>query len=372
MPILLRLLILAMSAATSAGIIGTLLARRKFPQLVEPKSLLIEPPVAAKATRRDDGALVLTWRPDSESVQVYAGTSPDDMNRSKALVSAYGGVHEITLTDLEAKTRYFFEIVLDGKTTLTTAERTIPGISIPNFRDIGGYPTEDGRQVRWNRVYRSSALADMTDADQAVLARLGIQLICDLRTDEEVAEVADQVPEGAEYLHLPAKGEENRLQRMLQLFVNPSSTEDLMPELYTTIMLDNNTELIQRIFTRLADPASYPMVIHCAAGKDRTGVVVALLLKLLGVSDEIIVADYTQSNLFYDHYYRLSETVRRQLAAFGVPEAALQPLLISKPAYIEAALRHMTRKYGTIESYLRLRARIDNATMQRIRDNLLS
>ncbi len=368
---LIRLLIGLLSVAASAGILGALLSRRKFPELVDPQTLIIPPPLGLTAMRRTDGAIVLRWSEDADSAQVYMGTSPDTIRRSQAVVSAYGGVHEITISDVEPDMRYFFEVVLDGTRTLSSAERTIPNISIPNFRDIGGYPTEDGQSVRWGLVYRSSAIANLSDKDASALAELGIQMVCDMRSDDEVAELGDELPAGAEYVHLPAKTQENRLERMLQLFINPASTQDLMTELYTDVMIDNNPQIFRQIFERIADSDNLPMVIHCAAGKDRTGLAVALLLRLLGVSEEMVIADYTQSNLFYDHYFKLAETVRRQLAALGVPDSATQPLLISKPEYMQRALNHITRKYGTVESYLRMRAKLDNSTLARIKENLL-
>jgi protein-tyrosine phosphatase len=155
-----------------------------------------------------------------------------------------------------------------------------------NFRDIGGYPTLDGRSVRWQRVYRSDALFRLTEQDLAILQPLGVATLIDLRTPLEVSANGPSpliATHGVRHSHRP----------FFQDPVDPDNLNALpdLPVLYAEL-IEKGPETIRGIFEDLANEANYPAVIHCAVGKDRTGIVISLLLRTLGVADETIVADY--------------------------------------------------------------------------------
>jgi protein-tyrosine phosphatase len=155
-----------------------------------------------------------------------------------------------------------------------------------NFRDIGGYPTMDDRTVRWQRVYRSDALFRLTEQDLAILQPLKVATLIDLRTPYEVSASAPSplvATHGVRHSHRP----------FVQDPVDPDNLNALpdLPVLYADLIA-TGPETIRGVFEDLADESNYPAVIHCAVGKDRTGIVVALLLRTLGVADETIVADY--------------------------------------------------------------------------------
>jgi protein-tyrosine phosphatase len=113
------------------------------------------------------------------------------------------------------------------------------------------------------------------------------------------------------------------------------------------------------------------MLIHCSAGKDRTGVAVALLLRLLGVPEQTVIEDYSLSNLYYEYFRDITAQIIRQLSYFGISEAEMSPLLMANPATMTAALRHIDAKYGSIEAYLTTAAGLDAAALKRIRANML-
>jgi protein-tyrosine phosphatase len=184
-----------------------------------------------------------------------------------------------------------------------------------NFRDLGGYRTDDGRRTRWRRLFRADGLARLTENDMAVLASLGIVTVIDLRTVLE-AETQGRFPEGVDgvsYHHLPltdsVPGEEETPDWERTAFVS---------DRYLA-MLSEGTDTISSAVRLLADPTRHPAVFHCSVGKDRTGVLSALVLGFLGVPDEIIVEDYALSRQamlqLLDHllarYPDASETVER-------------------------------------------------------------
>ena len=155
-----------------------------------------------------------------------------------------------------------------------------------NFRDLGGYRTPDGRRVRWRQLFRADSLSRLTGSDFDQLGAMGLATVIDLRTVSEVAErgrVEWPAP-GITYHHLP------------MLDVLPDRDEyvewaapDFVARRYAD-MLATGASAVAEALRVLADSRCHPAVIHCAAGKDRTGIISALVLGLLGVSDEDIVA----------------------------------------------------------------------------------
>jgi protein tyrosine/serine phosphatase len=182
---------------------------------------------------------------------------------------------------------------VNGKQSVTaTIERRLPLQGSCNFRDIGGYETADGRTVRWKRLYRSDALHGLTPDDLALIAPLGVATLIDLRSHREF-EASGHSPviaaHGTVHRHLPFLPESTA----------PTNYDQFPPltELYVQ-MIEKGAATIRAVFETLADNTTYPAVVHCAVGKDRTGVTIALLLRTLGVSDEVIVADYALTDGF--------------------------------------------------------------------------
>jgi len=252
-------------------------------------------------------------------------------------------------------------------------DRVVPLEKVANFRDIGGYKTADGGRVQRGLVFRSGALVRLSDADLAYLGKLGLKLVCDLRGTEEVTEEPDHLPSNPapEYLHLPLTVQDDRRERLRALIFKPSAVAPMLPEMYTRVMIDGNAPLYGTILRRLADPASLPTLIHCTAGKDRTGIAVALLLLALGVPDEVVVADYSLSNLYYANFFEYGQRVVRPLRWLGVRAEDLQPLLMADPETMRIAIAHIRNQYGSIEGYLRDAAGLDSEVIARLKANLL-
>jgi len=171
------------------------------------------------------------------------------------------------------------------------AERSIAFTDVFNFRDLGGYRTLDGRTVRWGRLYRSDDLSRLRPADAQRFLALGIRTVVDLRRPNEVA--ADgRVPslDGCAYhhVHLTHPPWPNRH------FADTAERTEFVLERYRELAVKAG-EGVGRTLRLIADADAAPLVFHCIAGKDRTGVLAALTLCLLGVPDETIADDYTLS-----------------------------------------------------------------------------
>jgi len=156
---------------------------------------------------------------------------------------------------------------------MTKRSRLLPLVGASNFRDLGGYPTIDGGFTRWGKLFRSDTLHELTEDDVAILRDIGLKSIVDLRTSTEV-ELSGRGPLGTEAARgLPAPIDESLANRYLWY-------------------LDVGREALAHALTVLGDASNYPLVFHCAAGKDRTGVLAALVLDIVGVERQAIVEDY--------------------------------------------------------------------------------
>jgi protein-tyrosine phosphatase len=169
--------------------------------------------------------------------------------------------------------------------------RTVELDGCHNFRDLGGYRTADGRQTRWRCLFRADGLGRLSAADCAVLADTGLATVVDLRTSDE-AERAGRFPVhevSVRYFDLPLT---NVLPHQME---PPPPGEDFSLAGQYLDMLSGGAPAIGRVLALLADDEALPAVFHCSAGKDRTGIISALILAFLGVPDEIIAADYALS-----------------------------------------------------------------------------
>jgi protein-tyrosine phosphatase len=225
-------------------------------------------------------------------------------------------------------------------------DRLIPLEAAFNFRDLGGYPTADGRRVRWRTLYRADGLSRLTEHDVEVLDELGIATVIDLRTVEELEEQG----------RVPEVGTRELAFHHLPLFdVLPTQDEmvlwddiEFVARRYHEMMRDGTTA-ITRSLGLLADPASHPAVFHCRAGKDRTGILAALVLGLLGVPEDHIVADYALSQsamqrmldqLKIEHPDRHEELEKRRGA-----------IVNAVPEVMAGLLATIRETYGSFEGY---------------------
>jgi protein-tyrosine phosphatase len=349
-------------------------------ELLSPASLVLPLPVEAWVERRDDDYLI-HWTPDEPLVALYAGLDPNaiDFNAPlAAVIDAAGKVASVRWGDEErakaldyerSRGRVFFALDF-GRRSLITAERTLPLPGGVNFRDVGGYRTADGRAVRWGQVYRAGSLAELTDDDVATVGALGLRLACDLRSADEVARHADRLPPGATHAHRPIVGEVSRLRRVVTLYRKRHRVQELLEEVYR-VMLDQNGPVFAEVLRLAADPANRPLIIHCTAGKDRTGLAVALLLLALGVPEETVVADYTLSNHAFDVLANRMRPEMARLYSLGFGEVQLQPFLLAEARTLRGALAYVQRRYGSVDWYLQ-RAGLSDDMVARLRDGLLT
>ncbi len=179
----------------------------------------------------------------------------------------------------------------DLDAVLNDGRRSVVLDGVHNFRDLGGYPAEGG-STRWGLVYRADGLGRLTADDVAVLRTRGLGAVIDLRTDHELAErgryPVDQ--HAVMFHHLPVLDQTWQAQDVPVV----DSAHEFLMWAYRDMLRAGSGKIAQALIL-IADPEMTPVVFHCAAGKDRTGLVAAMLLSLLGVPDEYIAADYAKT-----------------------------------------------------------------------------
>lgn len=329
-------------------------------------------------TRSDDNFLHLQWQEAAARTIVHVGTDPNDLTEMPSVVSVCEA-REAMVAGLNTAVRHYFRLEFQGGAwdgrSLIAAERTLPLQKGVNFRDAGGYYTHDGQMVRWGQLYRSGSISRLTPDDLAYLQRLGIQLVCDIRSMGEQASKPDRLPDVPGLIERPLPMESvdrwERLRGAYTVFFRKNKIDDYLLDGYRRVVIDGNAHIIGEIFQRLADPAQLPAVLHCTAGKDRTGLVVALLLLSLGVPEETVLADYTMSNLFYDHFRKGIIADLKQIAPWGISIDELQDLLLVKAKTLQGALEYLRQTYGSVAGYLRHQAGVSDETIAQLRQNWL-
>lgn len=213
----------------------------------------------------------------------------------------------------------------------------LPGTT--NLRDVGGYPADGGGTVRWRTLLRSDALHRLDDSGRLALAQLGLRTVIDLRTGDEVRATPSALDDtGARTFHVP-------------LF-DAAAIGRLPPELAAVYryMIDECGPAIAEAIRWLCADDALPGLIHCTAGKDRTGLVVALVLDAIGVPDEIIAADYALSGAYLDT--GTARAISRIRAVSGVGRWLDLGALGAQPQVIRDALARIRSRWGTVAGYL--------------------
>jgi protein-tyrosine phosphatase len=244
-----------------------------------------------------------------------------------------------------------------------------------NFRDIGGYRTDGNRMVRWGRVYRTGVLSYFTQKDRHALLRLGVHAICDLRRAEEREREPTRWPDSAAQALQWDDGHTTPTIRAFAANRPPTAAGmfDAMVDLYRALPAWMGGR-IGGMFECLAN-AKAPLVVHCAAGKDRTGVAIAVLLRSLGVPTETIFEDYLLTNNAgnFEQFIRTRHAAHLGLAdahhpLLAMPEDVRRVLFSADASFLEAALEQIDALPGGLDGYLEQTARVTPATLERVRD----
>lgn len=314
----------------------------------------------------------VAWDADclTEPVRIRAARSPDAMGDLSPL-KAVGGWVEVDLpTDWF---RPFFCLEPTAGSPMWVAERQVPLAGGVNFRDLGGYRTDDGRRVRWGKLFRSGHLSKLTAGDQERLDALEIRTVCDFRMAEERATENATIACAPvlETLGIPP-GLKDRFffHRLFEQTDDPAVVVDAMHELMRSL-IGESAPHYARLFAVLQQAAAGSVLLNCSAGKERTGVGAALLLLALGVPRETILYDFTLSR----RYFPAQTELPRALEKYAVKArpgrdvvALMEPLLVTRESYLEVVLAEIDQHYASDADFLQQALGLTPAARAALRD----
>jgi len=241
-----------------------------------------------------------------------------------------------------------------------TVERLIALEGAVNFRDLGGYATEDGLRTRWRVLFRADGLSELTETDLEIMRELGIRTVVDLRSGQEVEQSRFNVEaHPVTFHHYP-------FIKALPDAEDFARAPGFLGTQYTE-MLDEATPQIIGALSALAAPEARPAVFHCTAGKDRTGLLSALVLSLLGVPEETVIADYALSGAAMN---RLRAKLIEKYPDGESVIADSDVLFSADPANMVTLFAHLRNRYGTVAEYA-AEVGVPEDVVQRLRQSLL-
>jgi protein-tyrosine phosphatase len=265
----------------------------------------------------------------------------------------------------------------------TGSEPELTGVR--NFRDVGGLPTDDGRRVRYGVLFRSGHLAHATAQDTAFLEGLALHTVFDFRNDDDIAlEGPDAALAGTRHLNLPLSdpsAENSEFWQTvrdgdaaaLRALLGDGRGEERMALAYRRLVLERTAEHSRMLDLLSArEDAAVPALMHCAAGKDRAGTSVAVVLLALGVRREAIEADYLKSNAPHRQYKVVRGDGSTGTAIDPVIRELLRPLFDARVEYLRAALAAMEERWGTVDGYLAKGLGLSDGRRDRLRSRMLA
>jgi protein-tyrosine phosphatase len=246
-----------------------------------------------------------------------------------------------------------------------------------NFRDLGGIETAPGLQTRPGLLYRSGRLTFVTEAEQQFLTQLGIRRVIDLRSRDEIRAHPDRIPASWKYVQIAMEEGSLGLEAVVELFrsamegkadtaVHIEQNYREMPELYAGHL--------RRVFALLTADSYVPTVIHCTAGKDRTGFFSALFLYALGADDEAVLSDYLQIGFRGSELETAAARYARQFETYqlNLDPVHTYPLLETRPEFLLAAVSSIRSRYASVGDYLRETVGLSDQGLLKLRRRFLT
>ena len=286
--------------------------------------------------------------------QLYAGYSVESIDNERPV--AEGMDSGVFLLNMITVKRSYFRLHTEyGDTFL--AERHIPIEGSYNTRDLGGYYTRDNRQVKWGKLFRSDDIQNITVKDYTYLSLLPIYSIIDFRALPEKKYDVDKIPSSVRKIFPLSIDTGNLSQERVFAFSESGNLETLMEYMNEALVGDRKcVERYREFFRIIQKENDVPVMFHCSAGKDRTGMAAALILYALGVEEDVIMQDYMMSKDFLKDKY--SPIVNKY------PKTA--PMFTAKPEYLQAGINLIKKEFNSVENYLENVLDVDIEKMKKL------
>jgi protein-tyrosine phosphatase len=225
--------------------------------------------------------------------------------------------------------------------------------TINNFRDCGGYVTTDGARMRTGCLYRSGTLDDARGADLAMVQAIGLKTIVDLRAPREKKKELPRI-DGARRIDVPIELENRAREKLAPLMTKRDAKEEVVAILaqFYRDLADEAWPQAGQLFQVLLNAGAYPALIHCRAGKDRTGFLCALVQQAVGVERAAVFQDYLKTNV---HFVPVTPRVERMMKIFSLGRLQMENVrasLSARAEYLQAAFDQIDQRHGGMTAYL--------------------
>ncbi len=320
--------------------------------------------------RMDNGDYMFQFN-SNDTFTVYQGYSVETIDWAKPVRTVSQST--VLLENYNFAKRFFFGFENTKGERFIASERLIPMENASNFRDLGGIPTKDGRVVKWGKIYRSGKLNKLDSKDLDYFNTLGINTIVDFRDDVEVVKDKTRFPTNREInkIRTPIGDRSGNMQAELRKQIKSADQKTFDSEKFVADVMrefiDTFAFQYQPFLDLVDDLDKAPVLYHCSAGKDRTGLGTAIILGMLGVDREVILDDFMMSN-----YYRnkdINKTLRK--TSFVAKQRVTQPLVEVKESYLKAAFEAIDNKYGNMENFLEKEYGYDQKKLEAFRNKYL-
>ncbi|WP_157945031.1 tyrosine-protein phosphatase [Apilactobacillus quenuiae] len=247
-----------------------------------------------------------------------------------------------------------------------------------NFRELGGYPTKDGRKIKWNKLIRSGELSELSHTDQRYLTEYGVKYDVDLRSDLERNNAADKTLPKTHFISNPVfnTGHDKTDEQYAKQYSNNSDLgiNNMILSYQSMVTEDSAKIAFRRLFNILLknDEDNSSVLFHCAQGKDRTGLSAAFILFALGVNEKDIKKDYLISKEQMKPYIQLKINEYAKYGMNNILKNNLTNLYSVDEKYFDAAMDKIKKEYGNINNFLHQFIGLSDKEINKLRDIYLT
>lgn len=327
------------------------------------------PNILVVCEENEVGNCVIKWDAPSYIkgyVKIYSSLESDNIPEKKIVGMAPVSAGKMVFITNNPSKRYYYSAVFDGNYRVKIAARNVNIPGVQDFRDIGGYPSKE-KKVRWGMIYRSAKIDCISAYTELELKNIGVRTVIDLRTDDELTQ-SKPLSKAFNVIRvpIPSGNMETSLKSIRQGQIGNDSIHKLLKQVNRDLVVKYKTEY-QKIFNILVDSTNYPVVIECTNGKERTGIITALILGALNVDESDIMKDYELSNNFFN-------IAKVSKYAYKLPpksQEAITTVYTAKKEFLDAAKENIEKNYGNVETYLKNEIGLSKNQIKELREILL-
>ena len=282
-------------------------------------------------------------------VQIYQSTDPENFNTQEspiATTSIQNGY--IIIPESAQEYRHYFLLQFNNRYEYITGPRAERLKYIENFRDLGGYASKNGKQIRWGKIFRSGEFNTLTATSISRIKNMGIKTLIDFRDSEDVIKPSPELDHD-NVINLPGAihYRQNLRPRLEKEELRRGDANIFMQDLYVA-MVSGSKRAFKSMFNQLLVEDNYPIVLSCVNGKDYTGFAVSLLLTVLDIPEETIMNDYLLSNRYFDK----RRTSFDPKDCCDETQEALSLIQSADSRFLSYAREYIRQEYGSINDYL--------------------